>query len=413
MAALGWIDFSPTHRNRVGSVLDLLRPEGMVDELGMGTLRDSIANELFPGISTIQTRAKYFFIIPYILWEYQALKPTQRKGRNAVQFLEQEEYEIMWGLAEHYKYVEGHGVIGISKRRKEKIVRRPSAIYWNGLNTYKFIDSRSLATTEFLRKASNTAIESLISDVSSGDDDNVDDVDLDYENIFRIKVPPNVDWREGLTPDLTKEEAEYFADKIISMVPNKTIAELLLNQELWNVYIKSDNFNSFAKTAIRHNPRPIIKSMLTLAHDFSELMYGAHLAYNCQLQNKVFSNSCFNGAWIDWINNIKTNLIDYSGFDPDQLLPYSITTREKTLIFVRDWWDQTKLGFPDIEKRDKIIQLQEAVVKGRKARLQWNKTNDVREKTWIGLSYFDYRFGQGGTILKDIKTGLEKNDAAS
>lgn len=30
LASLGWIHFSPTHRQRVGSVLDLLRPEGMV-----------------------------------------------------------------------------------------------------------------------------------------------------------------------------------------------------------------------------------------------------------------------------------------------------------------------------------------------------------------------------------------------
>ena len=75
MASLGWIHFSPTHRQHVGSVLDLLRPEGMVDELGLGTMRDALANALFPGISTIQTRAKYFFLIPYILYDYQNLPP--------------------------------------------------------------------------------------------------------------------------------------------------------------------------------------------------------------------------------------------------------------------------------------------------------------------------------------------------
>lgn len=43
MATIGWIDFSTNDRNRVGSVLDLLRPEGMVDELGMGTIRDALS----------------------------------------------------------------------------------------------------------------------------------------------------------------------------------------------------------------------------------------------------------------------------------------------------------------------------------------------------------------------------------
>src|SRR6188768_379378 len=91
--SLGWIDFSPTDRDRVGTVLDMLKPEGMVDELGLGTIRDALANQLFPGISTIQTRAKYFFIVPYLLWEYQLLPSVKRKKISAAQWLEQQEYE--------------------------------------------------------------------------------------------------------------------------------------------------------------------------------------------------------------------------------------------------------------------------------------------------------------------------------
>jgi hypothetical protein len=63
MATIGWIDFTTNDRNRIGSVLDLMKPEGMVDELGLGTIRDALANQLFPGISTIQTRAKYFLLL--------------------------------------------------------------------------------------------------------------------------------------------------------------------------------------------------------------------------------------------------------------------------------------------------------------------------------------------------------------
>ena len=64
MAQIGWIDFSPDHRDRVAAVLDMLKPEGVVDELGIGSIRDAFADQMFPGISTIQTRAKYFFIVP-------------------------------------------------------------------------------------------------------------------------------------------------------------------------------------------------------------------------------------------------------------------------------------------------------------------------------------------------------------
>ena len=118
MAEIGWIDFSPKDRNRVGAILEMLRPEGMVDELGLGTIRDSISNQLFPGTSTIQTRAKYFFIIPYILRECQSLTIPQRRAKTASKFLEEREYEIIWQLAEKYNHVEGNGVIGISKHKE-------------------------------------------------------------------------------------------------------------------------------------------------------------------------------------------------------------------------------------------------------------------------------------------------------
>ncbi|HET6990487.1 MAG TPA: hypothetical protein VFJ43_04145, partial [Bacteroidia bacterium] len=157
---------------------------------------------------------------------------------------------------------------------------------------------------------------------------------------------------------------------------------------------------------------PSVKLTLTLAHDFSELMYGAHLAYNCQLQHKIFNNSIYDSQWQEWIGNIKTNMIDYGNFDPIQLEQYSTTTRSKTKLFIQEWWKQVKQGFPDLDVRDKMIHDQEVLVKRGKARLQWNKTDDVREETWIGLSHFEYRFPQARIILKDVKTGLETNNAA-
>lgn len=52
---LGWIDFSKTERSKV------LTERGTLDELGIAPIRDGFSNLFFPGTSTIQTRAKYFF----------------------------------------------------------------------------------------------------------------------------------------------------------------------------------------------------------------------------------------------------------------------------------------------------------------------------------------------------------------
>ena len=79
---LGWIDFSKSERSKVLSVLDLLQEKGTLDELGIAPIRDGFANIFFPGTSTIQTRAKYFLIVPYALWDLEredAMKPNQMR----------------------------------------------------------------------------------------------------------------------------------------------------------------------------------------------------------------------------------------------------------------------------------------------------------------------------------------------
>ena len=64
---LGWIDFSKSEREKILNILDALTEPGVLDELGVSPIRDGYSDLFFPGTSTIQTRAKYFFIVPYAL----------------------------------------------------------------------------------------------------------------------------------------------------------------------------------------------------------------------------------------------------------------------------------------------------------------------------------------------------------
>jgi hypothetical protein len=405
-SSIGWIDFSPTHRNRIGTVLDLLRPEGMVDELGLGTIRDALANQLFPGISTIQTRAKYFYIIPYILYEYQQLPIARRRSKSAALYLEQREYEIMWQLADTYEHVEGHGVIGITKYKPQKIVRRPSAIYWNGLSSFKFIDTRGLSADAFLKYTTNQSLSDLLSESKSGDDISNDDADAGFENVFRIKVPPKKSWDLNLDLQLTRDEAEIFRDKIFSVADKRLLSELLRQPHLWKVFFQAESYIDFAKEAVVQRENDNLKRTMILAHDFSELMYGAHLYYNCILQQKVFQNEFYKSQWDQWVKKLRTAMIDYEGFNPEDLFVFAVTTRTGTKEFVKEWWQQAALGFKNEQKLQSMITGQEMRAKGNKARLQWNKTEDVKEERWIGLTYFEYRFNQVKTILNDIRASL-------
>jgi hypothetical protein len=52
-------------------VVDLFREHDTRDELGIGSGREAFADMLFPGPSTIMTRARYFLLFP---WAYQRLE---------------------------------------------------------------------------------------------------------------------------------------------------------------------------------------------------------------------------------------------------------------------------------------------------------------------------------------------------
>ena len=137
---LGWIDFSKTERNKVLNVLDMLTESGTLDELGIAPIRDGFSNLFFPGTSTIQTRAKYFFIVPY------ALKELERSGEvNPNKILRQlDAIERECGLTLLEQNAEEYGIIGKRSLQNGKWVKRtPADIYWAGLKNTEFLQERN------------------------------------------------------------------------------------------------------------------------------------------------------------------------------------------------------------------------------------------------------------------------------
>ncbi|WP_210247334.1 DUF6361 family protein [Blastochloris sulfoviridis] len=73
MSSLAWIDFDEAERQRAQRIMALFQERESRDELGLGGIRDSIADHLFPGTSTIQTRLRYMLFIP---WLFQILESS-------------------------------------------------------------------------------------------------------------------------------------------------------------------------------------------------------------------------------------------------------------------------------------------------------------------------------------------------
>ncbi|MFN8257337.1 MAG: DUF6361 family protein [Bacteroidales bacterium] len=408
MAQLGWIDFSKTHKDRVATVLDLLKLDGMVDELGVGVVRDAFANEMFPGISTIQTRAKYFFLTPYILWDYCRLSPAKRKGLSVQKYMERQENETMWHLIDLYNGQIGEGVIGILKKRPQTLMRKPSAIYWNGMTFYKFINT-DLSITPFLLSKSRHSLESLLAESIEGDDTPGDDRDAEFENVFNLRVKPDNKWYENLSEirlELTHDEADFFKSRIIENAGNRLISVLIKNDNLFTLFNKSKSFEEFARECHDFPVSDSLKAILALAHDFSEVMYGTHILYNKLIQQKFFQNNCFDGEWHRWNSNINNSLIDPNNLNEKAIFSYALQAKKHTQIFISEWINCVHLKRFDDEKMEKLVYDQEIWNKRFKARLNKNDVQDVKENEWLGFRRLDYRFSQAKRILTDIINGL-------
>ena len=115
---IGWVDFSKTERDKVVSILRLLGTQTALDELGIGTVRDAFSDMLFPGISTLQTRAKYFVILPYLF--AQAENHRFKHRRDVLAYIHNEEFTLVKTLVKN-SGPEAYGIVG--SRNMEKMVK--------------------------------------------------------------------------------------------------------------------------------------------------------------------------------------------------------------------------------------------------------------------------------------------------
>lgn len=137
----GWLDYDERDAQRMREVFAAFDDKDTIDSLGLGVIRDAISDQLFPGISTIQTRARYFLFVPWICRMLEAEHVPA--GRFAARLR-----ELEVALVESLQQVEGpnQGVIGY--RARKRLARLPSSVYWNGLGVFG-IRRLDLSTVEY------------------------------------------------------------------------------------------------------------------------------------------------------------------------------------------------------------------------------------------------------------------------
>lgn len=390
---IGWIDYSSQHRNKVMAILDLLSQEGAVDELGIGMVRDGFSDILFPGTSTIQTRAKYFFIIPYIAMELERNQYSSYK--EFLDQLHEEEIKLIPVLNKNGE----EGVIG--SRAGSKLKRKPSSIYWNGLRTFEFF-KYNLTLEQYARAF--VSKQRRQHTYRSLGNEGVEEASLfeEYIGEFWQCLISNSNWREHITMNLTNQEAEYLKEKILKAKKSKdSLLAYLLKQDR-DLLLSLECFEDVSR--IFELPEEINRTY-QMAVDFNEFITGANIRYNVILSNG--KNELAVAKWQNWLASsfVKEQFVHFSYLD---VIRHLDINNPKLLRFLRKW--QEAVLSKDVAIIDELIIKREIELKTKeRAKLNNTRVYAYKEGDWVGSERLNYRFNISFQLIKDILKGLEEN----
>jgi len=398
---LSWVDFSDEDREKMVQIIRQLRQQDTIDELGIGSVRDSIANILFPGTTTIQTRAKYMLFVPWIL---KKMEKNRVPSENISQRVKREEIKLCNTLL---KMEFKEGVIGAISG--EGLQRFPSSIYWAGLQTWGIRKFRGSLNDYYLCLNSYYHLK-------KGNITRDDQEVLLYRNFGENwdeglpKSPEVLPGKEGLY--LTKNEAQYLLEKLLINCRESLLTNIIYLHKtarrdfVWeNTFI--DKLNNDLQIKVMH------------AQNFSEIMQGAALVYNYLLAEKKESEELINKykeKLAEWQIAMSSRAEIFLNWNLEHFwnLVYSeltVNVPSRTRRFIDQWIEIVLKNIDDIfvnkNEMEKFIYARELEVKGRRSRLG---NPDYLEK-WSGAAgtrQLDYRWHVVDKIINDIIRGLNK-----
>lgn len=390
---LGWIDFSKGERNKVLSVLELLSEKGTLDELGIAPIRDGFAERFFPGTSTIQTRAKYFLIVPYALKELErggdsnpasVLRAFDRMERRCAEtFLANNQDET--------------GVIGKRSLSGGRWVKRtPADIYWAGLRRYGIFVGGRLSLTEYVRaacaeKGRKQNLLWLGSRRDGAEEFEADDPDTGDCRRTRFWNLPleQKDWKDSLQIELTSAEGAFLKERIIASCPDSMIAFILRNNR--REIPELEEFRSLV-SLIDDFPAEMQEDY-ALALAFSDFLFVLRTIYNLIVSNG--ENSAASEAW----TMLEPCLREFSGVDLEEIFTrLQITDLRLRRFLIRS---RHLMETKDMEGMKREIICREEELKG-PARAKTRHPEQYNHSQWYGGGALDYRFRNARTILRDI-----------
>jgi hypothetical protein len=397
-----WLDYSEQDRRKMLDVISLFREQTTRDELGIGAIRDAFANLFFPGVSTIQTRARYFLFIP---WIYQDLISRKTTSQQVGGKLRQQEVELINILAES---ADNDGTIG--KVSRAALKRLPSSVYWYGLGSWGIYRYGGSSQQEYHQAFDRLNRSSRR--LQHNDDGEVLGL---HSTEWDPQLPPSPpDFPNSASFRLTAAEADYLADHVSQRHPRSLLAHLVRQPEPSKVAFPWQH-------PVLASLPPGLQEQLLHAQNFSELIHGAALLYNLMLAEAKPGTTLvesYRTGLQQWAAQLSARAETLQGWDRQafwqlvnqQAGPVSLRTQS----FVNQWFDlalEPDSAFSMAENAAARAQIhdREAALKGKQARLD----NPRALELWLGdsgVAQLNFRWPTVSKIMNDILTGLAEKE---
>jgi len=402
MYQLGWVFNSEKHRQDIETIISLTQDQGTLDELGLGSVRDGFANLFFPGTTTIQTRAKYFLIVPWLLEEIY--KKNEEFGSFS-KVLRREEVKV---IEELKKREEQDGLIGQSAG--ERLKRMPSSIYWTGLKKYGIVlpDLTLSQLPSYFRRRMRLENSSMTRRITK--EDKLADLNEGKENVYLTSGDlPKYPGLSKLNLNLSFKEAEFLRKRILLKEGNSLLAYILKDIDENPDFLE---LNSFEDMADYLGDKCPLREALQAALLFDRIMKGAYIRYNYCLSLQASRE-----IKQEWAEHWRTYLDSLSGltFTENSFDQYfkQFYISQPTVQFCREWLRLINSDVINEKAIDGLLRLREVKLKGNeRSRLQ---NTSLAQKTsmpiGIGISgneiqYLNFRFFVAKRIITDIYNGL-------
>ncbi|RFZ77822.1 hypothetical protein DS742_16350 [Lacrimispora amygdalina] len=386
---LGWIDFSRSERNKIIQTLKMLEESTALDELGIGVVRDGYADILFPGISTLQTRAKYFVLLPYLF--AMAERQSFKRSSEILPWMHRQEDLLVPTLIKNSE--DTTGVIGLRAHKQGKSVKvKSSSIYWNGMRTFEILRDEHLSISNvcniiYGKQLRRNSVE-IKTEAKSGGTEGFDDETAGNENMpLFSSITPDYAIMTEAAIELTKTEAEYLYQKMTTAVGSRaSLLAFMLREKCL--------FPSFQDINEEILPDDLRRSV-ELAKAFAHFISGAHTRYNV-----IFSN----GEDADQTERYREwqGTFDFDGFHLSDVLS-RINGNLLTNAFLKEFYEVSKAG--NDQAVDRLIIQREKSIKRERAKL--GKPQEYRYDKPVHDYLLNYRYGTAYTIVNDILRGLE------